>query len=76
MVIGAGARLLLLDWKHRLPVRRTTKDWDFGVRMRSWAHYKRLLEDLTSSAAPFRGTGIEHRVRAYQRRRRGFGALR
>lgn len=30
MIIGAGARLLLLDWKHRLPARRTTKDWDFG----------------------------------------------
>jgi predicted nucleotidyltransferase len=61
MVIGAAARLLLLDWKHRLPVRRTTKDWDFGVRMKSWTQYKHLQNELTHSGAPFRGTGAEHR---------------
>ncbi len=35
MIIGAGARLLLLDWRHNLPARRTTMDWDLAVRMES-----------------------------------------
>jgi predicted nucleotidyltransferase len=62
MIIGAGARLLLLDWKHDLPVRRTTKDWDFGVRMKSWTQYKHLQDELTRTDAPFRGTATEHRL--------------
>jgi predicted nucleotidyltransferase len=62
MIIGAGARLLLLDWKHRLPLRRTTKDWDFGVRMKNWPQYEHLHHELTRSDAPFRGTAAEHRL--------------
>src|SRR5262245_54439813 len=39
ILIGAGARLLLLDWKHGLPQQRTSEDWDFGARVMSWEHY-------------------------------------
>ena len=62
MIIGAGARLLLLDWRYRLPLRRTTKDWDFAVRMKNWTEYQRLYEELTRSGKPFHGTNVEHRV--------------
>jgi predicted nucleotidyltransferase len=61
MMIGAGARLLLLDWKLNLPTRRTTKDWDFGVRMGSSKQFERLRDELTRPGATFRATGIEHR---------------
>ncbi len=76
MIIGAGARLLLLDWKHSLPVRRTTKDWDFGVRMKSWTQYEHLHHELTR----FRCTVSRHRRRtslaAHERHAGGSGALR
>jgi len=62
MIIGAAARLLLLDWRHRLPVRRTTKDWDLAVRMESWNQYDQLRHRLTETKAPFSRTSAEHRL--------------
>src|SRR5207249_760507 len=63
MIIGAGARLLLLDWKHGLPTRRTSKDWDFAARVMSWKQYEQFRDDLTNGqAAPFSRNAAEHRL--------------
>ena len=63
MIIGAGARLLLLDWKYGLPTQRTSKDWDFAARMISWKQYEQLRDALASGPlAPFRRTAAEHRL--------------
>ncbi len=63
MIIGAGARLLLLDWKHNLSTNRTSKDWDFATRVTSWKQYEQLRDALASGPlAPFRRTAAEHRL--------------
>lgn len=63
MIIGAGARLLLLDWKYGLPRHRTSKDWDFAARMISWKQYEQFRDALTQGQpAPFRRTAAEHRL--------------
>src|SRR5262249_24487971 len=63
VMIGAGARLLLLDWKYHLPVRRTSEDWDFATRVRSWNQFERFRDALTTGEkSPFRRTPAEHRL--------------
>jgi predicted nucleotidyltransferase len=52
MIIGAGARLLILDWKHDLVSTRTTKDWDLGVKVNSWEEFHRLRQTLLEGVAP------------------------
>ncbi|MGH7456958.1 MAG: hypothetical protein ACRENG_36745, partial [bacterium] len=59
MLIGAGARLFMLDWKYNLPSSRTTKDWDLAVRVSSWEAFNRLRQALLQEDAPlFKPTEI------------------
>jgi predicted nucleotidyltransferase len=61
-LIGAGARVLLLDEPHGLRGARATRDWDFAVEVESREEYEHLRDDLLSTEGRFRSTGIEHRL--------------
>lgn len=64
LVVGAGARLLMLDWKYNLPASRTTLDWDLAVNVSDWDTFRELLGALTTGPnARFTRTATEHRLR-------------
>lgn len=46
LVVGATARILLLENIYGLPQGRATQDVDFGVQVGDWAQYKALCEHL------------------------------
>jgi predicted nucleotidyltransferase len=46
LIVGGGARLLLIDIRYNIPG-RTTKDWDIAVKIDSWFDYKNLSDSLT-----------------------------
>ncbi len=63
VVVGAGARLLLLDWEHDLIGGRTTTDWDIAVRVESWDEFNRFKAALLGfDGDMFRRTSLDHRI--------------
>jgi predicted nucleotidyltransferase len=61
LMIGAGARLLVCDQRYNV-VGRSTTDWDFAVKIATWAGYQTLCAELTQGDAPtFSATRIPHR---------------
>lgn len=63
MLIGAGARLLTLDWKYNLASSRTTKDWDLAVKVTSWDEFDRLRQALQQGTpALFKPTKLAQRL--------------
>lgn len=58
-LIGAGAVQLGADLTWRVRLARTTKDWDFAVRVDSWTQYEELASALV--ARPFRRAREPHR---------------
>jgi len=63
MLIGAGARLLMLDWKYNLVSSRTTKDWDLAVKLNSWDEFHRLRQALQQGTPPlFKSTKLAQRL--------------
>lgn len=46
LLVGATARILLLENIYGLPRGRATQDVDFGVQVGDWAQYKALCEQL------------------------------
>lgn len=64
MLIGAAARLILIDWKVGGVARRATTDWDFATRVDSWEQVAALNRRLTQgTGAAFVPTGVEHRLK-------------
>lgn len=64
ILVGAGARQVMLDWKHGITDGRATTDWDFAVRVPTWQRFHDLLNRLTQPpAGRFERTSSEHRVR-------------
>lgn len=64
VLIGAAARLILIDWKGGGPVLRSTTDWDFGVRVGTWDDLRILHDRLCAGRdSPFSRTREEYRVR-------------
>lgn len=61
-LIGAGARLLLLDWKDGVVDRRHTKDWDFGVQVADWAAFDALRAVLLGSGH-FTDCSVKHKLK-------------
>lgn len=62
-LIGAGARVLLLDERWNVPRARATQDWDFVVQVESWEEYHALRAELVGSAANrFTETEQSHRL--------------
>lgn len=64
LVVGAGARLLMLDWKYQLSSSRTTIDWDIAVSVSDWDEFRELRGALTAEPdARFFRTSVEHRLK-------------
>ena len=63
VVVGAGARLLLLDWGLEIDGGRATTDWDIAVRVDSWSEFHRFRGALVALEGDrFTPTSHEHRV--------------
>jgi predicted nucleotidyltransferase len=61
LMIGAGARCLVCDLRYQV-AGRSTKDWDFAVKIATWDRYQRLCTELTQGDTPvFRATRLPHR---------------
>ncbi|MGL5880248.1 MAG: hypothetical protein ACRC2V_21065 [Xenococcaceae cyanobacterium] len=58
LMVGAGARLLIFDRRFNIEG-RTTKDWDFAVRLSNWESYLELSQLMSQGG--FRVTSISHR---------------
>ncbi len=58
LMVGAGARLLIFDRRFNIEG-RTTKDWDFAVRLSSWESYLELSQIMSQEG--FRVTSVPHR---------------
>lgn len=61
VLIGAGARLLLPQWRCAGRDMRHTEDWDFGVQLENWKAFEELRKAL-QGAGLFRATAIRHRM--------------
>lgn len=62
-LIGAGARVLLLDERWNVPKARATQDWDFVVQVESWEEYRALRRELVAGEdRRFVETGVQHRL--------------
>jgi predicted nucleotidyltransferase len=48
LVVGATARIMLLEKVYGLPQGLATRDIDFGVQVGSWDHYRELCEAITA----------------------------
>lgn len=62
ILIGAGARLMILDWENKVLDMRSTEDWDFGVQLQDWSSFRLLREKLIGTGL-FHECGIPHRLR-------------
>jgi predicted nucleotidyltransferase len=62
VLVGAGARLLIFDWKYNFRSEHTTTDWDIGVQIGSWVAFERLQKALTGGEKPkFTQDPVAHR---------------
>lgn len=63
MIIGATARLIMLDWKNGVASGRVTRDVDIAVLLKDWRQYETLRSALTNEPGRYfrKGEG-EHRV--------------
>lgn len=59
LLVGAGARVLLLEETLGLAAGRSTTDWDIGVQVESWQDFGQVGDCLRR--AGFSVTGVEHR---------------
>jgi|GEM_PF-2707116 predicted nucleotidyltransferase len=59
VLVGAGARILLLDEPLRLPGQRSTEDWDIGILADSWENFQLLRALLVNCG--FTPEKMEHR---------------
>lgn len=66
LVVGATARILLLENIYGLPQGRATKDVDFGVQVSDWAQYKALCEWLKEKGVDATARMPEKRFRTKQ----------
>ncbi len=62
VLIGAGARLMILDWEHNVLDQRSTEDWDFGVQLPDWNAFQLLRKKLTETGQ-FLEHGVPHRLK-------------
>jgi predicted nucleotidyltransferase len=61
LIIGAGARLLVCDLRYNI-AGRSTKDWDFAIKIATWDRYDIVCTELTQGNPPvFRATSVPHR---------------
>lgn len=60
VLVGAGARLLVMDWPFALPSKRTTADWDFALEVQNWETFERFRNALGHSRAE--PGASEHRI--------------
>jgi predicted nucleotidyltransferase len=58
LMVGAGARILIFDRLFNIEG-RTTKDWDFAVRLSSWESYRELSQMMSQEG--FQVTSVPHR---------------
>jgi predicted nucleotidyltransferase len=64
ILVGAGARLVVFDWKYGFQSTRTTTDWDIGVQVSDWQAYERLRTVLTEGPHSVFARGrLAHRFR-------------
>jgi len=64
LLIGAGARDLMLHHAHNIDVRRQTEDVDFAVMVRDWATFSSLRTGLIERGGfEERGTKAIHKLR-------------
>jgi len=65
VAVGATARWLAFNLPNNIPLFRTTKDWDFAVRVSNWTSFwelrKALLEQSNDFTAGTHGHQIQHR---------------
>jgi len=66
LVVGATARILLLENIYGLPQGRATKDVDFGVQVGDWEQYKALCERLKKQGADSTARKPEKRFKTKQ----------
>jgi len=66
LVVGATARILLLENIYGLPQGRATQDVDFGVQVGDWVQYKTLCERLKEQGADSTARKPEKRFRTKQ----------
>lgn len=62
MLVGAGARDVLLVHMHDMQPRRRTNDWDFAFAIPDWSAYEELKHCLDRAQDYTRDTGAEHRL--------------
>lgn len=63
ILVGAGARLLVMDSKYEAIMGRATNDWDLGIQVNSWEEYKKIKDTfLNCENKLFREDRVEHRI--------------
>lgn len=51
VLIGAGAKSLLFDWRYTTPLPRTTTDWDLAIVVSDWEQYSGFVSALCAGPA-------------------------
>jgi predicted nucleotidyltransferase len=60
--VGASARWLVFNLPNRIPVHRTTTDWDFGVCVPDWNGFRQLCDRLKAQSDKFGQGRYEHEL--------------
>ncbi len=60
--VGASARWLVFNLPNKIPLHRTTTDWDFGVCVSDWDAFRQLCERLKAQADAFVQGRYEHEL--------------
>jgi len=62
LAVGASARQLVFDAPHGIKFHRSTKDWDFGVRVPDWSTFIRLRSRLIEQPDSFTAGQFGHQL--------------
>lgn len=62
LVVGAGARELIFNAPHGIRPHRSTKDWDFGLRVATWDMFRNFKAALLSRGSFRPEYDSEHRL--------------
>lgn len=62
LVVGASARELVFNGPHDIRPHRSTKDWDFGIRVENWNVFRQFKEALLATGSFSSEYDSEHRL--------------
>ena len=75
VLVGAGARLLRVDWSFGILSPRTTRDWDFAVEVPDFETYEQVRQSVADRGTPLKQDTVRVQVEGVSVDLLPFGAI-